>query len=301
VHLTWSTDRAYVPHTAASILSALRRQRDVEPVAHVLHDRSVTSEQLGELDRMIQDEGGEAHFVAVPHELTEGLPGWEYIPPTMWFRVFLPELLPDVSKLLYLDSDTLVMDSLDSLFAVELASDYVGAVSNVFQLDHLGRLDSLSIDDPRDYFNSGVLLMNLDSMRRDATSVKLREFALHNRDDLLWPDQDAFNLVLGPRRKSLHPRWNAMNGLFAWPWSAYVYGVAATAAARAAPSIRHFEGPTTNKPWHFACPWPHRDEYLRARRETPWSSVREVGRTPGRRLTRSARSLARRARARISA
>ena len=51
--------------------------------------------------------------------------------------------------------------------------------------------------------------------------------------------------------------------------------------ARRSPAIRHFEGPSVNKPWHLLCEQPGREHYMRHRAATPWPRVRRAGVTPG--------------------
>ena len=65
--------------------------------------------------------------------------------------------------------------------------------------------------------------------------------------------------------------------------------------ARERPGIRHFEGPTVNKPWHYLCDWAMREVYLRHRRETPWPRVRLEGAGPRNRLRRARQRLRARA------
>ena len=57
----------------------------------------------------------------------------------MWYRIFLPELLPDVDRVLYLDVDTLAVDSLEPLWATDLGDAPGGAVTNVFMQDRDSR------------------------------------------------------------------------------------------------------------------------------------------------------------------
>ena len=85
-----------------------------------------------------------------------------------------------------------------------------------------------------------------------------------------WPDQDTLNVVLGGRRRALHPRWNCMNSVLTFSSAAKVHGRSRIRQARRRPAIRHFEGPDTNKPWHRDCDAASRELYARHRRGTPW-------------------------------
>jgi lipopolysaccharide biosynthesis glycosyltransferase len=190
----------------------------------------------------------------------------------MWHRLFLPELVPEVERVLYLDVDTIVADALEPLWRTELGDAYLGAVTNVFQENHRWRPRELGLAGPEVYFNSGVLLLNLEAMRREGVTAALLECVATRGQELEWPDQDALNLVLGARRVALHPRWNAMNSL-AFRSSAGVFGRRARREARRRPGIRHFEGPGANKPWDPRCRQPQRELYARHRAATPWASV----------------------------
>jgi lipopolysaccharide biosynthesis glycosyltransferase len=134
--------------------------------------------------------------------------------------------------------------------------------------------------------------MNLEAMRRDGSTRAVIDWALANRDKLDWPEQDALNVVLGDRRLPLHPRWNVMNSVLNYPWAVDAFGADALEEARRDPAIRHFEGPSINKPWHYLCERSMRELYFEHRRQTPWPRARLEGATPGnvvRRLVRGAR------------
>jgi lipopolysaccharide biosynthesis glycosyltransferase len=289
LHVSCAADARYLRHSAAMLHSVLVHSGD-EPVhVHYLHGPGFPADDAELLRGMVEAAGGRLSFLEIADDRVSGLPALdprtaparERISATMWYRIFLPELLPDVERVLYLDVDTIVAAPLGPLWETDLSDHYVAAVSNVFQLDHLPRLSELGIDDPRDYFNSGVVLFNLERMRRDGATEQLRRYGRAHRDAPWWPDQDALNLVLGSRRVPLHPRWNCMNSVMEFPWSSYVFGLRAVAEAREAPAIRHFEGPARNKPWHYLCPTEMRGPYLAHRRHTPWPDVQLEGRTAG--------------------
>jgi lipopolysaccharide biosynthesis glycosyltransferase len=315
LHLCCASDARYVPHTAAMLHSVLSHSSGAGVHVHYLCGPDFPRVEGQRLEQMVRANDGEISFVTIADELVEGLPtiephtapAGESLSSPMWYRIFLPDLLPDVDRILYLDGDTIACDSLAPLWTTDLEGAYLGAVSNVFQDDHLGHLTALGYDDPRDYFNSGVLLLNLELMRRDGCTQALLEYAKGHRHELVWPDQDTLNVVLGRRRRALHPRWNCMNSMFRYPWSMYVFGAEALACARESPGIRHFEGPTLNKPWHYDSWCRTRDAYFAHRRATPWPTVELEGRTlrartihTYRRARRAPRGLMRRLRAPVN-
>lgn len=280
LHLACAGDDRYAPHTAAMLHSALAHRGDCDVHVHLLHADDLSAENADKLRTMVERSGGAISFVRVDLEQVGQLPRMEHATAATWYRIYLPELLA-LPRVLYLDSDTVVVDSLEPLWATDLGEHYVAAVTNVFQDDGSElRPAVLGLAGPEVYFNGGVLMMNLDAMRRDRCTEALLECAFEYRFDLPWGDQDPLNVVLSGRRLPLHPRWNCMNSIERFPWSADVFGADVVAEAVRHPAILHFEGPGHNKPWHYMCDRPGRAAYREHRSATPWPRLRLEGVTP---------------------
>jgi lipopolysaccharide biosynthesis glycosyltransferase len=276
LHLSCAADRGYVRHTAAMLHSVLTQSGSLGVQVHFLHGPELPGGAKRKLRQMVEGLGGAIDFLLVDDARVKGLPTFAEITTTMWHRIYLPELLPEVDRVLYLDGDTLALDSLEPLWATDLGSHLVAAVTNVLMPWARTRPAELGLAGPEAYFNSGVLLLNLSEMRADATTEKLLHMA--RSGPLLYPDQDALNAIMASRRLALHPRWNCMNSTLTVPSAEEVFDPAAIAEARLRPGIRHFEGPGLNKPWNRACSFPHRERYFEHRRSTPWPRVRMEGR-----------------------
>lgn len=274
-HLACGGSPEYVPHTAAMIHS-VREHTAGRLHVHYLHGPGLPTGVRRLLAEMVNDDLTALTLLEVGDERIAGLPEMESIPATMWYRTFLPELLPDIGAVLYLDGDTIAVDSLEPLWSTDLATHHVAAVTNVWEWWNADYPASLGLTRPDRYFNSGVLLMDLEQMRRDAVTSELIAYA-RTAEHLPWGDQDALNVVLEGRRLELHPRWNVMNSVLEFPEVPDIFGAEATAEARRAPGIRHFEGPERNKPWHYLCNREGRNAYLRHRKATPWPRVRREG------------------------
>lgn len=275
LHLACGGSAEYVPHTAAMI-NSVREHTEGELHVHYLHGPDLPAGVRRLLAGMVNNAHTALTLLEVGDERIAGLPEMDSIPATMWYRTFLPELLPDVAAVLYLDGDTIAVDSLEPLWSTDLTAHHVAAVTNVWEWWNAAYPASLGLTRPERYFNSGVLLMNLERMRRDDVTADLIAFA-RTREHLPWGDQDALNVVLEDRRLELRPRWNVMNSVLEFPETPDIFGAEAAAEARRAPGIRHFEGPGRNKPWHYLCNRSGREDYMRHRRATPWPRVRREG------------------------
>jgi lipopolysaccharide biosynthesis glycosyltransferase len=291
LHVACAADADYAPHSAAMLHSALARRGESQMRIHYLHGPLFPVRSAELIREMVAGAGGAITYHEIADDRIAGLPEMDFVTAAMWYRIFLPELLPGVDRILYLDVDTIAMDSLEPLWEVDVAQSHVAAVTNVFYMrSHAERPVQLGIE-PSDYFNSGVVMMNLDLMRRDSSTEALFEYATAHAGELAWPDQDVLNVVLGGDRVPLHPRWNCMSSILLFPWAAEVFGADTVEEARRHPGIRHFEGPTINKPWHYGCESPMRDAYFEHRRQTPWPRWRVEGRTPRNVLRRFGRAL----------
>jgi lipopolysaccharide biosynthesis glycosyltransferase len=137
-------------------------------------------------------------------------------------RLFLPGLLPDVRRVVYLDVDTLALDDVGKLARIDLGGRPIAARDTALSEAASWQAAVRPLDEPvatefrramaqRHGFggaclNAGVLVMDLDRMRRDdftRRSLALVEtYGLH--------DQDAMLAYTGPDRQLLHSRWNAL-------------------------------------------------------------------------------------------
>ncbi|MFN2464903.1 MAG: glycosyltransferase family 8 protein [Candidatus Dormibacteria bacterium] len=265
-----AVDEAYVPHVAALAHSLLAQRRGNQLVLHLLHGSDLGWRSRRRLKRMVEGAGATLATHRLPESAVAGLPLFGHISRTMWYRLQLPDLLPEVNRVLYLDADVIAMDDPAPLFTLDLDSFYLAAVDNVFERERMTRPAELGLPAGQRYFNSGVLLMNLAAMRADGCSQALLSCARERAADLLWPDQDVLNLVLGGRRLPLPPRWNVMNAMLDFDWAGEYFDAAALDDARRHPALRHFEGPGVCKPWHPDCIAPHRAAYLEHLAATPW-------------------------------
>ncbi len=126
---------------------------------------------------------------------------------TALLKFKLLELLGDLDKVLYLDGDILVRDNLIWLYETDLEDHYVAAVKDLPQVLYERQRIGGEIGG-RDYFNSGVMLLNLEKMRRDGCTSALIEIKRNQADQSLM-DQNAFNTLFQGKVKQLSFLYNA--------------------------------------------------------------------------------------------
>ena len=118
---------------------------DNEFHVHFLHPPSFHPVDRASLERFVGEHGGRISFWPIADDDVAGLPTMTIIPKAMWYRIFLPDLLPDVDRVLYLDADTLVVDDVTPLFDQPLGHAYVAAVANVLEPEFANRVQTLGL------------------------------------------------------------------------------------------------------------------------------------------------------------
>ena len=106
-------------------------------------------------------------------------------------KVVISKILKNVDKILYVDVDCICTDNIQEMYDTELGTNYVAAVEEKYK---------------QDYFNAGVMLLNLKQIREDKADQWMQNYI--NSVRLKCPDQDAFNDVARQRKLCLDIRYN---------------------------------------------------------------------------------------------
>lgn len=94
----------------------------------------------------------------------------------------LASMLDLPSKIIYLDVDTIINNDIGELYNIDISNYEVGAVRDIMFVNFVGFFN---------YFNSGVMLLNLDKIRQTKSFEKAIELCIHKR--MAFADQDALN------------------------------------------------------------------------------------------------------------
>ena len=139
-------------------------------------------------------------FYQVPETLFAGFPESERYPRQIYYRLVAPLLLPeDLERILYLDVDTVIINSLKELYQWDFQGNlYVGCTHTREFLTKLNRT-RLKSEKAVAYINTGVLLMNLKQLREQISLEQIREYTCARKYALVLPDQDILTALYGDR------------------------------------------------------------------------------------------------------
>lgn len=190
----------------------------------------------------------------------------------------LAELFPELDKILYLDGDIIVRDDLSELYGYELGENYAAAVRDLPQVLY----DKQSLGEEisgRDYFNSGVMLLNLKKMRADNVKERLIETKRNYSDQSLM-DQNIFNIVFKGAVLQLPFVYNACYINLVMSKDRYalsdlnnLYGTSYKSVYEILPDIKIMHFSSKLKPWYFY-DVPLADEWLFYYKKSSMKDVR---------------------------
>lgn len=134
-----------------------------------------------------------------------------------WFRIMLPELLPDVDRILYLDADVLITDSILELFELDMDGKSVAGVIDIQAFNNEAK-ERLGQKIACRYICSGVLMMNLTYWRTNNLTYKICNWAIKNDKIIVFPDQDAINAVCVNTKMVLPMKFGVLDVHFHYVW-----------------------------------------------------------------------------------
>lgn len=148
--------------------------------------------------------------VAVDPALFADAPVSRQYPAEMYYRLLAPLLLPAaLPRVLYLDPDILVLNAVRPLWELPLEPHGFAAASHSGVFELISDVNRVRLKKEHDYYNTGVLLINLTRAREMVTVGKIFDCVREQAEKLVLPDQDVFNLLYGDLTLALEDSvWN---------------------------------------------------------------------------------------------
>ena len=185
------------------LLNSIQYSNTKEKFAiYVLH-RDLEENDLKTINNNLNLKQFQIHLIHIPENEILKFPVYEKrYPLEIYFRIFASKYLPqNLKRILYLDADTLVINSLKELYETEFDGNYYIATTHIKKVLHKLNEIRLNIKEDEPYINTGVLLMNLEALRKINIEKEVKEFVKENEKKLLLPDQDIIVSIYGDKIK----------------------------------------------------------------------------------------------------
>ena len=279
--LVSSVDRNFVmPLTVMLKSVAINLRADAVAHVYILYNR-INKVLKNKILKSLKNDPLNINWVYVDNSLIGNVKLAGRITRAAYYKIFLPNLLPaDIKKAIYLDSDIIVNTDLYGLWNLNMDGYHALAVPEV-QADvrYVSSAKAIKLYKELDlapnakYFNSGVLLIDLDKWSRDGITEKTIEHSRRNIGYINWWDQDALNVTLYGKWKEIDSRWNQLSQVYDLPsWEDSPFDKKTYETLIKQPFIIHFN--TFRKPWLWGCQHPLKDLFFHYLDMTQWSSWR---------------------------
>jgi lipopolysaccharide biosynthesis glycosyltransferase len=216
IPIFFSCDDNYVPFLGVAITSLICNTSERNNYSiYVLHS-GLKNENMKRI-KALETQNASIEFVDVSDKLEvygRKLNLRDYYTVAIYFRLFIPNMFPQLDKAIYLDADMVILEDVAKLYDIDLHDNLLGGVSDAIIASRKEFRDyaelGCGIYPYTRYFNSGMMLMNLDAMREFDLEGKF-EFLFNTYGfETVCPDQDYLNVICKDRVLYLDEGWDKM-------------------------------------------------------------------------------------------
>ena len=211
----FAVDNGYIPFLSVALRSLIDNTSKENIYAIKILYTNVTEENKIKIKKY-ETENISIEFVDLNkqlEEIKEKLYTRNYFSNTTYYRLFIPELYPEYDKAVYIDSDTVCLSDIAELYNTDMGDNLIAGIPDgviqaidIFK-DYVERVVGLA--DYNNYFNAGVIVMNLKELR----DYKFEEKFIYMLEKIKFEvaqDQDYLNRLCKGRVKILDYSWNRM-------------------------------------------------------------------------------------------
>lgn len=273
INIVLATDESYAQHAAVVMASVLANTETPDKIRFYVIADAVRAEKQKKLEDTVARWGSKVQFASLQNEAFKQAYVSGYLSRAAYFRLDIPTVLPEeVRKAIYLDCDLIVLQDIRALWDIDLGGFPLGAVEDLGVLASANKKrnkqEVFGWEEKYSYFNSGVLLLDLDLWRKEDYTNTLLE--LLAKKHYRHHDQDALNELFMGKWQKLPLRWNVIPPV--WHMNLLIiqqrkYRQQAKQAVRDR-AILHYAG--GYKPWEYKEYAGFNDVYYRYLAQTPF-------------------------------
>lgn len=274
INIAIAPDDNYVMPATVLVTSILENKQSELKIFMLSLENHFSKENREIFYNLAKEYGSQIEFIELKEDKLVGFPVLRH-GLSAYLRMYTPELLPNIDKLLYLDCDIIVDSPLDDLFNINIDEYDMAAVMDLNEVMIPDFLKSIGCTSGH-YVNTGVLLMNLKKLRnRNILEDTLAYLKLY-KDLIRFSDQDILNgiipniLLLPPKYNSTIHLWNPKTRHFCLK----VWTEAEIEEGRNNPVIIHYL--SVVKPWHWGAKHPLRNKWFAYLKKTPFKDFKPI-------------------------
>lgn len=273
MNVAYSCNDYYIPQTGISMISLFENNKDVDEICVFLISKNVSEDNVNKL-RIIaesyQREFKEVRFDDIAYDLKLSNTGRHIA--TIYTKVFFPRI-KGIDKMIYLDSDTVVVGSLKGLWEDELDGVYMGVVETLPTKFY----KELGLPKGDRFFNDGMAICNVAYCREHNLIRKILKLVEDYNGNPPTLSEGALNKVCYGKVKYISLKYNLMAGLLymcnldaSYMSHLLHYSEEELRQSCEYPIVIHYLTAFYSRPWYKNCSHPYKDKYLEYKALSPW-------------------------------
>lgn len=209
INILCATDKNFVPYCGIMLTSLFENNKDEHIVIYLLVDDTVKEPEKSKYLHLAEQYKQSIQIIQVDASTFEKYPVYnKQWTNSIYYRLLAAELLPDsVDKIIYLDADIIVTRSIREMWEIDIKKYALGVVQDIWAPNQQV-YDRLGLENDKNYFNSGSMLLNLKYWREHDLSIKYMTYIKDNFEKLWFNDQDTLNGVLFDQKLMLPVSYN---------------------------------------------------------------------------------------------
>ena len=209
IDLLFTADDRYAAHIPVVLYSLFENDPGIQCRVHLITEKLNMGTEM-RLRALCKRLGYGFFEYRVDEKMFADAPVNKHYSKAMYYRHLAFRILPtEVGKVLYLDPDILIINPLHPLWEIDMEAHLFLAASHTEEQQSLDELNRVRLGTKSPYFNTGVMVMDLDACRREISEEQIFSHIREKSPFLLLPDQDVFNALFGSRTKAVPDEiWN---------------------------------------------------------------------------------------------
>lgn len=281
LYVAYGSDDNYAKYLGISMLSLFQRNAEFEQIVVFVLDCGISDENKQRLQGIADAWQRQIHFINMSEaigSLNLNL-GAHKIAIASYARLFLASILPeDCDRVLYIDCDTLVRDSLAPLWATSFGNALIAGAQDTVDSYFL---EVIGLPKGTKYVNAGVLLINLKAWREENLQEQFLQTIAKFGGNVPHHDQGTINSVCKERRVIVPIRYNLTANIYSFSAATIrkiyfleeYYTQEELDAAMAKPAIVHFTTGLLGRPWEEKSTHPEQKAFWDTVEQTPWKGM----------------------------
>lgn len=282
--VVYSCDNNYAQHMSVSIYSLLVHNLDFKHIQIYIIDNQISEINKEKIQRMIGSFKN-TELIWIDFTKWKALLNlkmeWE-VSISSYGRLFISSMIPlNIERIIYLDCDMIICDSLKELWNFDLKGNVIGAVQDAVNDETKG---AVGIPSEQPYFNAGMLLIDVKKWRVTEAEKMAINFIFEHQGKIKHHDQGVLNGILKNKWMRVPVRYNLMTIHYIYNRSkvmkyfqnhAEFYTEDELEKSRKKPAVLHYTPSFTTRPWVKNCKHPLKEKYWKILQETPWKGAKE--------------------------